>query len=104
PAVFSAAPKVGSTEVDPASTEISVTFDRDMDVGGYSWTGGGEFFPKSPEGSTAVWQDKRACVLPVQLKREAFYRVGINASSFQNFRSELGVPAETTAIYFATKG
>src|SRR5262249_22611323 len=34
----------------------------------------------------------------------AFYRVGINASSFQNFRSELGAPAETTAIYFATQG
>jgi beta-lactamase regulating signal transducer with metallopeptidase domain len=104
PTIVSTSPKIGATDVDPATTEISVTFDRDMDVGGYSWTGGGEFYPKSPEGTTPVWKDKRTCVLPVQLKREAFYRVGINASSFQNFRSELGVPAETTAIYFATKG
>jgi beta-lactamase regulating signal transducer with metallopeptidase domain len=104
PTIVSTSPKVGATDVDPATTEISVMFDRDMDLGGYSWTGGGEFYPKSPEGSTPVWKDKRTCVLPVQLKKEAFYRVGINASSFQNFRSELGVPAETTAIYFATKG
>jgi hypothetical protein len=90
--------------VDPNTAEISVTFDRDMDRGGFSWTGGGAFHPKSPEGATPVWKDKRTCVLPVQLTKAAFYRVGINSSSFQNFRSEQGVPAETTAIYFATVG
>jgi len=104
PTIVSTSPKIGATDVDPATTEISVTFDRDMDVRGYSWTGGGPFHPTSPEGATPVWKDKRTCVLPVQLKRAAFYRVGINSSSFQNFRSELGVPAETTAIYFATAG
>lgn len=104
PVIIESSPEIGATDVDPETTEISVTFDRDMDVGGYSWTGGGPNFPQSPEGSTAVWKDKRTCVLPVELKKGSFYRVGINATSFQNFKSELGVPAETTAIYFATEG
>jgi hypothetical protein len=104
PVIVSSSPKIGATDVDPSTTEISVTFDRDMDVGGYSWTGSGPSHPTSPEGATPVWKDKRTCVLPVQLKRGAFYRVGINSSSYQNFRSELGVPAETTAIYFTTAG
>ncbi len=104
PVIVATSPKIGATDVDPKAKEISVTFDRDMDVGGYSWTGGGPNHPPSPEGSTAVWTDKRTCVLPVELKKGSFYRVGINSTSFQNFKSELGVPAETAAIYFATEG
>jgi beta-lactamase regulating signal transducer with metallopeptidase domain len=104
PTIVSTKPAVGSTDVDPRLREISVTFDRDMSVDGYSWTGGGEFFPPSPAGKSAVWLDKRTCVLPVELKLGSFYRVGINSSRFHNFRSELGVPAATAAIYFATKG
>jgi beta-lactamase regulating signal transducer with metallopeptidase domain len=104
PTIVSTEPKIGATDVDPSLKEITVTFDRDMDVGGYSWTGGGEFYPTVPEGQSAVWTDKRTCALPVQLKKGSFYRVGINSTSFRNFKSELGVPAETAAIYFATEG
>jgi hypothetical protein len=104
PVIVSSTPTIGATDVDPALKEISVTFDRDMDVSGYSWTGGGEFFPESPEGATPVWRDKRTCVLPVRLKKGAFYRVGINSSSHQNFKSAVGAPAETAGIYFATEG
>ena len=101
--IVETSPKIGATEVDPATTEISVTFDRDMG-GGMSWTGGGPDFPKSPEGNMATWKDKRTCVLPVQLKGASYYRVGINSTSYQNFQSEQGVPAETAAIYFTTAG
>jgi hypothetical protein len=105
PAIVSTKPAVGSTDVDPKLREISVTFDRDMNVTSYSWTGGEPFFPPSPPDATsAMWINKRTCVLPVELKRGSFYRVGVNSSSFQNFQSELGVPAETSAIYFTTAG
>jgi beta-lactamase regulating signal transducer with metallopeptidase domain len=104
PTIVSTTPKIGANEVDPDLQEISVTFDRDMDVTGYSWTGGGEFYPPSPPGAGPVWIDKRTCVLPVRLKKGSFYRVGINSTSYQNFRSEMGVPAPTSAIYFATEG
>jgi bla regulator protein BlaR1 len=103
PLIVATTPSVGQTEVDPAITEITVTFDRDM-AGGFSWTGGGSEYPTSPEGQKAHWRDKRTCVFPVKLQAARFYRVGINSTSYQNFKSAEGVPAKTSAIYFATKG
>lgn len=103
PAIVSTTPEVGATDVDPALTEITVAFDRDMG-GGMSWTGGGPDFPKSASGARARWQDKRTCVLPVTLQGASYYRVGINSKSYQNFRSASGVPANPSAIYFTTQG
>jgi len=104
PTIVSTTPEIGATDVDPSLPEIRVTFDRDMDVTGYSWTGGEPLFPPREPDKNPVWIDKRTCVLPVQLKRASYYRVGINSTSHQNFRSTAGVPAPTTAIYFATAG
>jgi beta-lactamase regulating signal transducer with metallopeptidase domain len=103
PRIIATSPKVGDTEVDPAIAEITVTFDRDM-AEGFSWTGGGPDFPSSPEGQKARWKDKRTCALPVKLQPARYYRVGINSTSFQNFRSATGVPAKTSAVFFTTQG
>ncbi len=103
PQIVSTSPASGSTDVNPATTEITVTFDRDM-AGGFSWTGGGPEFPQSPEGQKARWRDKRTCVLPVSLEAGKFYRVGINAPSFRNFRSAEGTPAIPSEIRFTTRG
>jgi hypothetical protein len=40
PRIVASSPRSGDTDVNPALTEITVTFDRDMG-GGFSWTGGG---------------------------------------------------------------
>jgi hypothetical protein len=69
-----------------------------------SWTGGGPQFPPTPEGQKAQWRDKRTCVLPVKLQAGHYYRVGINSTSYRNFRSAAGVPIPTSAIYFTTQG
>lgn len=103
PRVVSSTPKVGDTEVDPALSEITVKFDRDM-AGGFSWTGGGPEYPPGREGLKPRWLDKRTCILPVKLEAARFYRVGINSTSFRNFRSADGVPAQPSAIYFTTQG
>lgn len=103
PRIIATAPKVGATDVAVTTTEITVTFDRDMQ-GGFSWTGGGEDYPPSPEGKKPVWRDRRTCVLPVELKSGRYYRVGINSASFQNFKGTAGIPARPSAIYFATVG
>ncbi len=103
PKILSTSPAVGETDVDPALAEITVTFDRDM-AGGFSWTGGGPDFPPSPEGQRASWRDKRTCALPVKLEAAHYYRVGINSMSYRGFRSEGGVPADPSAIYFTTQG
>jgi hypothetical protein len=73
---------------------------------GFSWTGGGEIFPKIPEGKRPYWSDDQmTCYLPVELEPGKFYRVGINAGTrFSNFRGQNGIPTETTALYFCTAG
>ncbi len=103
PRITATTPRSGATDVDPALTEITVTFDRDM-APGFSWTGGPPEFPPSPAGKKAHWQDTRTCVLPVELEPGTSYRVGINAPSFKNFRSAEGTPAGISEIRFTTKG
>ncbi len=103
PRIVSTSPQVGETDVNPALTEITIKFDRDM-AAGFSWTGGPPDFPPSPEGEKAKWQNKRTCVLPVRLEAARYYRVGINSTSFRNFKSADGVPVRPSAIYFTTQG
>ncbi|MCX5771127.1 MAG: Ig-like domain-containing protein [Candidatus Hydrogenedentes bacterium] len=102
PEVVSTSPAVGATDVDPALTEIKVTFDQDMNMGGFSWTGGGEYFPETA--GKPEWVDNRTCALHVKLQEAHFYRVGINSKSYNNFRGTNGMPARHTAIYFTTRG
>jgi hypothetical protein len=52
----------------------------------------------------ARWADARTCVLPVKLEQGKFYRLGINSTSRQNFRSAGGAPVAASAIYFVTAG
>jgi RNA polymerase sigma-70 factor (ECF subfamily) len=103
PRILSSRPRTGDTEVDPGLQQVTVTFDRDMDTGGYSWTGGGPEFP-GREDQRPRWRDQRTCVLPVKVEAARYYRVGINAPSFRNFRSAAGVAVVPTAILFTTKG
>lgn len=103
PVIVSTSPRVGETDVDPGLAQITVTFDRDMG-GGFSWTGGGPDYPPGVPGQKAHWSDKRTCVMPVKLAAGHYYRVGINSTSYQNFRSANGVPARPSAIYFTTRG
>jgi beta-lactamase regulating signal transducer with metallopeptidase domain len=103
PKIVGTSPSVGATDVDPATSEITLTFDQEMG-GGMSWTGGGPELPPSPEGQKAAWRDTRTCVLPVKLEAGRFYRVGINSKSYQNFANAHGVAALPSAIYFTTRG
>lgn len=103
PQIVSTTPKAGAAEVDPNLSEITVTFDRDMQSG-FSWTGGGPDYPPTQPGKRPVWKNKRTCALPVKLEAAHYYRVGINSTSYQNFRSTAGVPTKPSAIYFTTKG
>lgn len=102
--VVKTVPEIGATDVSPSLDGISVTFDRDMNTGGMSWTGGGEEFPTVDKSREAKWIDARTCVLPVRLTKGKFYRVGVNAKSYQNFKSADGTPAAHAVISFATEG
>ena len=103
PRIVAMAPAAGATDVDPATREIVVTFDRDM-APGFSWTGGGPDYPPIPENQRPYWRDVRTAVLPVSLAAGRYYRVGINSKSYRNFHSAAGVPARPAAVYFTTRG
>ena len=104
PWIAKTVPAVGAIDVDPKLTEISVTFDRDMQKG-MSWTGNKKYhMPPLSAGAKARWRDSRTCVLPVKLEKGKYYRVGINSTSFLNFKSVDGTPAPSAVVYFATEG
>lgn len=103
PRVVATNPPAGATDVDPNLKYISVAFDQDMQQG-FSFTGGGPEFPKVPQGERPTWKDRQTCVLPVRLEKGRYYRVGINSTSYQNFRSSAGLPVPPSAVFFTTQG
>ena len=102
PKIVQMEPANGATDVDADMVkELRVTFDRDMDMGGFSWTGGGENYPKTI--GKPKWIDKRTCVLTVDLEEGKTYTLGINSKTFKNFKSAGGVPVEPVIYTFATQ-
>ncbi|MFH1918333.1 MAG: hypothetical protein ABIP48_00385 [Planctomycetota bacterium] len=70
---------------------------------GFSWTGGGPRFPNIPGGKGPHWtEDRKTCVLPVELKPDSEYILGLNSPSHKNFQSAAGVPLEPILYKFAT--
>lgn len=101
PRVVETSPPIGATDVDPATPELRLVFSQDM-TGGMSWTGGGDAHPEitgRPE-----WKEQRTCIAPVKLEAGKFYRIGVNASSYQNFRGVNGRPSQFSVLYFVTAG
>jgi hypothetical protein len=89
--------------VDPALRELRVTFDMPMGKG-FSWTGGGANFPKPSGGKAPYWtEDRKTCVLPVELEPGRQYRLGLNSPSFHNFQSEAGIPLGPVVYTFKTR-
>jgi len=103
PLLIETSPKLGETGVSADLKEIRVTFDRDMGKG-MSWTGGGAHVPDADPSRQPRWITARTCVLPVKLAPGSFYRVGINSTNHQNFRSGRGIAAPPAAVYFTTAG
>jgi beta-lactamase regulating signal transducer with metallopeptidase domain len=103
PQIVGLNPKNGTMNVDPKLTEIRVTFNVAMGEG-FSWTGGGSDFPKTPEGKKAFWMDDHTtCVMPVALEPGKTYRMGLNSPSHKNFQSAGGVPLDPVTITFKTR-
>lgn len=100
PNVVSLQPVAGRLDVPPGPTEIVVTFDRDMDRSGYSFTGGGPSFPALH--GQAGWRSPRECVLPVKLEPGREYRFGLNGPTQQGFKSAEGVPLAPQTFTFRT--
>jgi hypothetical protein len=102
PKIVSIEPTLGAQDVSPGLKELRVTFNVPMG-GGFSWTGGGPEYPTIPEGKKPFWtEDHKTCVLPVELKPNSQYRLGLNSQSFKNFQSADGVPLAPVVYTFKT--
>ena len=101
PRVISTKPTAFDNNVSPSLKKITVTFDQEMMDGSWSWTGGGDTYPKST-GKIFYDRGKKTCTMPVKLEPGKVYWVGINSPSHKNFKTPKRVPARRYVILFAT--
>jgi hypothetical protein len=86
--------------IDPATKELVVRFDQDMNPGGRSICGGGPTFP--PVDGPLRWVTPRELRVPVKLSPGSEYSLSINCPSARNFKGVTGEPAEAYPISFRT--
>jgi len=102
PRIVSLKPLNGAKDVGSDLKELRVTFNVPM-RGSFSWTGGGPAFPTILEGKKPFWtEDHKTCVLPVELKPNWQYRLGLNSPSYKGFQSADGVPLAPVVYTFKT--
>ncbi len=102
PVVVKTVPQSGTTNVDPSTTEIRVTFSKDMMDGSWSWSQiSGETFPETT-GKPHYLADKRTCVLPVKLQPGKTYVSWLNSEKFGNFKDTDGRSAVPYLLVFET--
>lgn len=104
PQITKMVPENGATDVDPESKAIRITFNVPMGKG-MSWVGGGASFPEGLADEKPKWtSDGRTCILPVTLKPDNQYKLGLNSLQHVNFQSKWGVPLAPVNYEFKTSG
>ena len=105
PVVVKTVPAAGADDVDPALTEIKVTFSKDMMDKSWSWSQvSDETFPKTVGDEPVHYEkDKRTCVLKVKLEPGKTYAIWLNSDKFGNFKDADGQSAVPYLLVFKTK-
>ena len=104
PSVVKAIPQCGDTNVDSsAAKQIKVTFSKDMMDGSWSWSQiSAETFPRIV-GKPRYLDDKRTCVLNVELEAKRTYVVWFNTEKLSGFKDTDGKSAVPYLLVFQTK-
>lgn len=104
PSVVKTVPQCGDTSVDPRTSEVSVTFSKDMKVTGHcwSWCGMTEVTFPALAGDTRFLEDNRTCVLSVALEPETTYAIWINTDKYHSFQDPDGHTAVPYLLVFRT--
>ena len=103
PVVVKTVPEAGVDGIDPDTAEIRVTFSKEMQDGGWSWsTASKESFPETA-GKPKYLDDRRTAVLPVKLKPGKTYAIWVNSQKFRNFKDAQGRPTVPYLLVFRTK-
>lgn len=102
PSVVKTVPQSGAVDVDPGLDRISVTFSKDMMDGNWSWTQiSDDTFPKMI-GKPKYLDDKRTCVLSVELEPGKTYVTWLNSARYGNFKDTDGRSAAPYLLVFQT--
>ncbi len=103
PRVVETFPANGATDVDPATSEIRVTFNKTMADGSWTWMHASpDTFPEGA-GEVHYLPGTETCVMPVKLEPGKKYVVWFNTTKFQNFVDVEGRPAEPYLLTFTTR-
>jgi serine/threonine protein kinase len=103
PVVTATFPPSGAAEIDPALTEIRVTFSKPMQDGNWSWNHwSDESFPQMT-GEPKYLDDQRTCVLPVRLVPGKVYALWLNSEQRNNFKDREGRAALPYLLIFETR-
>ena len=100
PRVVALDPPNGAGDVDPATKQLRVTFDRVME-GSWAWVTEGDSFPEMA-GEASFDPDARTAVLPVKLQPGRTYVVWVNSQQYPLFRDVAGHPADPLRWTFTT--
>jgi RNA polymerase sigma-70 factor (ECF subfamily) len=103
PVAVKTVPQAGDVSVDPAITEIRVTFSKPMTDKSWSWSQISDgTFPRAT-GKPHYLNDGKTCVLPVKLEPGKTYVLWLNSQKFRNFKDKDGRPAIPYLLVFETK-
>ena len=100
--VVKTVPVCGDAKVAASTTEIRVTFSKDMASKGWSWGQlTRESFPKI-SGKPRFLKDKRTCVVDVKLEPGRTYALWLNTDKFTGFRDTAGKASVPYLLVFTT--
>lgn len=103
PVIVATEPRAGADDVDPALTEIKVTFSKDMQDGSWAFARmNKEMFPETT-GKPRYLEDKRTCVLPVKLQPGKTYLLALNKPPFDSFMDTNHRKAMEYLLVFETR-
>ena len=106
PSVVKTVPQSGQTDVDPSLDTIRVTFSKNM-LTERMWAVvqvSKEHFPKIAKTEKGIHylDDKRTCIVPVQLEPGRTYVLWFNKGKFNSFRDTQNNPAVPYLLVFRT--
>ncbi len=104
PSVVKTVPESGDKNVDAAATtQIKVTFSKEMTDGSWSWSQmSKDSFPLMV-GNPKYLDDKKTCVINVKLDPKKTYVIWINSQKFMGFKDADGKPAIPYLLVFQTR-
>jgi hypothetical protein len=103
PVVVRTIPESGATNVDPALSEIRVTFSKDMQDGDWSCVNMSKDSYPSTTGAPRFDKDKRTFVMPVKLEPGKTYAILLNSDKYKNFMDTARRSAMPYLLVFETK-